>query len=49
MVREIAGHPKRELVDTAANKERSFKKLAEACKEHLDMDAILKLLETKIY
>ncbi len=49
MVRRKAGYIERELVDTAGNKERSFEKLAEACRKHLDIDAILKLMETKIY
>lgn len=48
MVRLKAGLKERDLIDTAGNKERSFKKLAEACRQYLDMDAILKLLETKV-
>lgn len=49
MVRDRAGLPQRELVDTAGFKERSYAKLAEACREHLDMDAIMRLMKEKIY
>jgi hypothetical protein len=48
-VRDRAGLPQRELVDTAGFKERSYAKLAEACREHLDMDAIMRLMKEKIY
>jgi adenosylcobyric acid synthase len=44
MVREKAGLPLRKRVNTTEVKERSFAKLAEACKKHLDMDAILKMM-----
>ncbi len=49
MVRERAGLPKREMVDTEGNKERSFAKLADACRKYLDMDAILRLMNQKVY
>ena len=44
MVREKAGLPLRDKVDTTEVKERSFAKLAGACKKYLDMDAILKMM-----
>ena len=44
MVREHAGFPLMQMVDTTDIKEQSFDRLAEACKEHLDMDAIVKLM-----
>ena len=45
MVRKKAGFPSRGSVDTAGMKELSFDKLAEACREHLDIDAILKMMK----
>jgi adenosylcobyric acid synthase len=48
MVREHAGVPLKERVDTGDIKEQSFDKLAEACKEHLDMDAIVKLMNQPV-
>ena len=49
LVREKAGLPLQECVDTTETKERSFVRLAEACKEHLDMEAILKMMEQPVY
>jgi adenosylcobyric acid synthase len=49
MVREKVGLPQRELVDTAGIKERSFQKLADACRKHLDIDQILKMMEHPVY
>jgi len=48
MVRGKAELPLREQVDTAGIKELSFKKLAEACRKHLDINAILKMMEHPI-
>lgn len=48
MVREKAELPLHELVDTAGIKELSFEKLADACRKHLDISAILKMMENPI-
>lgn len=44
MVREKAGLPLQDRVDTAAFKERSYDQLADACKKYLDIDKILRLM-----
>ncbi|MDO4542704.1 MAG: cobyric acid synthase [Bacillota bacterium] len=44
-IRRRKGLPEREMVDTIAYKESQYKKLAEAAKEHLDMDYIMKLVQ----
>jgi len=48
MVREYAGFPLRPEVDTTRIKEQSFDKLAEACKKHLNMDALLQMMNHPI-
>ncbi|MGD1060837.1 MAG: cobyric acid synthase [Methanomassiliicoccales archaeon] len=48
MVRAKAGPPQRELVDTQGAKERSFDRLADACRKNLDIDAILRMMEQPI-
>ncbi|HEX2985808.1 MAG TPA: cobyric acid synthase [Caproiciproducens sp.] len=48
MVREKAGFPLRKPVDTTGSKELSFKKLADACRKYLNIDAILKMSENPI-
>ena len=48
MVREKAGLPLRDSVDTTDIKEWSFDKLAEACKKHLDMNAIVKIINNPV-
>lgn len=48
MVRKKAGFPLRETVSTAEIKEFSFNKLADACRKHLDIDTILKMMEQSI-
>jgi adenosylcobyric acid synthase len=47
-VREKAGLRPREMVDTREMKERSFDALAQACREHLDVKAILSMMERPI-
>jgi len=48
-VRQRAGLPPREQVNTYETKERSFEKLAEACRKHLDIDAILKMMNDSVF
>ncbi len=48
MVRERAGLPSREQVNTREEKERSFDRLADACRKHLDIDAILKMMNEPV-
>ncbi len=49
MVRDKAGLPLRPRVDTADIKEQSFDRLAEACKKHLDMDALVKIMNHPVF
>ena len=49
MVRKKAGLPQRGQVSTYEIKERSFERLADACREHLDIDAILKMMNAPVY
>jgi cobyric acid synthase len=48
MVRERAGLPAREQVNTREEKERSFDLLADACRKHLDIDAIMKMMNEPV-
>ncbi len=48
MVRQRAGLPQKEQVSTHEAKERSFERLAEACKTHFNIDAILKMMNNPI-
>jgi adenosylcobyric acid synthase len=48
MVRPKAGLPQRDQVETYESKERSFDRLAEECRKHLDIDAILKMMISPI-
>jgi adenosylcobyric acid synthase len=44
MVRERAGLPSRDQISTYETKEASFDRLAEACRKHMDIDAILTMM-----
>jgi adenosylcobyric acid synthase len=49
MVRQEVGLPLRDQVDTYESKERSFDRLAEECRKHLDIEAILKMMNSPVY
>lgn len=49
MVRTRAGRSLKEMVNTHEAKEHSFDKLADACRKHLDVDAIVRMIESPVF